>query len=303
MGMRLIPSALVVVATLALAACGGGEPPGEGKPPTGDTVVAPWTISSHAAPDAVVVDITQPLGGLVPPEVAVDERPQFRLYGDGTVIALPVERSPGGFPALETYRLSGEGVEWVLRQAEAAGLLGPAPDYGEPAVTDVGTVTVTISAAGIQIAHSVYAPGFEDEAAGLTPMQIAARRALARFVDAVVSLPESRPDLLAENLRPYVVDSLAVWAWELPGEVGALQVEDWPLAEPLGRSSPEAPSGAICFEVAAKDAAVLEKAFEDVQGLGRAWRSGTTADGAPRLFTVGLNPILPGDAGCPDTTS
>jgi hypothetical protein len=246
----------------------------------------------------VVVDVTQPLSGFVPQEIAVDQRPQFRLYGDGTVMVLPAGGTLGGFPTVETYRLSEEGIQWVLGQAEAEGLLAPAPDYGQPAVTDLGTVTVTITAGGVQVAHVVYAPGFEDEAAGLTAEQIEARKAFARFVDAVVGLPATQPDLLAEPVGPYSPESVAVWAWELDAGVEGATVEDWPLPAPLGDLPADPQSGVRCFEASGADLDTLESAFGS-EGLGRIWQSGTTAGGDPRLWSVGLNPILPGDAGCP----
>jgi hypothetical protein len=299
--MRLIPIVLILAGAVAFAACGGGEPSEPGQPAATDAQEPP-AISYDPAPGSVVVDVTQPLGGFVPQEIAVDRRPQFRLHGDGTVIALPAEPALGGFPELETYRLSEEGVQWVLEQADATGLLSSPPDYGQPLVTDVGTVTVTITAGGVQVSHSVYGPGFEDEAAGLTDAQIEARKALAGFVSSIVALPEAQPGLLAGPAGPYPVESLEVWAWELAAEVEGATVEEWPLAEPLGDAPADAQSGPVCFEIGADDAAALEAAIGGGEGLGRIWQSGTTGDGTPRLWSVGLNPILPGDPGCPADT-
>lgn len=284
----------VLAAVAALAACGGSVP----EPPATSGPADEPVITYDPDPERAVVDVTQPLGGFVPAEVAIDTRPQFRLYGDGVVIALPAERELGGFPELVTYTLSDDGIGWVLGQADAEGLIAPPPDYGQPAVTDVGTVTTTIRAGGGEFAHSVYGPGFEDEAAaGLEPAQVDARQAFARFVDAVVALPADHPELLVGEPAPYDPAAVAVWAFELPADAD-VPAEPWPLATPLPDLPADAVSGNRCAVVTGADIVALQEAFAGTT-LGRAWSSGSMPDGEPRLWSVGLNPVLPGDAGCP----
>ncbi len=294
MGMRRIMLVPVLVVVATLAACGGSIP----EPPAGSSPADEPTITYDPDPERAVVDVTQPLGGFVPAEVAIDTRPQFRLYGDGVVIALPAEHKLGGFPELVTYTLSDDGIGWVLGQADAEGLIAPPPDYGQPPVTDVGTVTTTIRANDGEFAHSVYGPGFEnEEAAGLEPAQVEARQALAGFVDAVVALPTDHPELLVASPTPYDPAAVAVWAFELPADAD-VPSEPWPLATPLADLPADTVSGNRCTVVTGADIATLHEAFAGTT-LGTAWSSGSLPDGEPRLWSVGLNPVLPGDAGCP----
>src|SRR6185436_17021729 len=120
MPKRTFPIAAIAVAALALAACGGtvpasepaAEPPAE--PPA--TTEEPAGFLYSTDPGTVVHDVKTG-GGFVPVEVAVDTRPDFRLYGDGTVLVKPADETQPGFPALETYRLSPDGIQTVLGEA------------------------------------------------------------------------------------------------------------------------------------------------------------------------------------------
>jgi len=274
---------LVVVAVLALAASGCG---GSG----GSTTPAPVAGGGHsAAPTDVVVDVHSGVGAFAPVAATVDDRPDFRLYGDGTVFA----RGEGtGLPALSTYALSPEGVEAVLRAAAAAGLLAESPPYGEPAITDVGSTVVALQANGRRYEHAAFALGFElDGDQLLTQEQRAARKALRGFVELVTTLPGARPELLASRPSPYDPEAVDVYAWSLDGDAGDVEVADWPLAQPLGEIPAIGPVESRCLTVTGADLRSLEQSVSERDGSAF-WRSGAA------VFSVGFRTLLPGQQGC-----
>jgi hypothetical protein len=288
--MRVLPGAAIVSA-LALAACGGTSPTSEpaaeppAEPPA--TTQEPEGFAYSTDPSAVVLDLTAG-GGFVPVEVAVDTRPSFRLYGDGTVLAKP-EEFELAFPTLRTYRLTPEGIQAVLEEADAAGLLAPAPDYGMPAVTDLPTTMLRIALDGESYSHDAYALEFED-AVGVTPAQEEARARYAGFTSFLAGLDTTHPELLASEATSYEPEAVRVYAWERELEPGQ-QAPAWPLAEGI-ESWPEEPGfGAKCQTISESDLdAVLASVSE--QQWPYTWESGGSA------WTTGIALQLPGDAGC-----
>jgi hypothetical protein len=296
---RLLLPVVILAAGLA-AACGGSVPSEVGTPAGSapGTTAAGSAVPHTTDPTAVIVDVSRPLGGFVTPQAAVDHRPLFRLYGDGTAIATPAESDAafGAFPRLVTYRLTPEAVDWVLQRAAHAGLIGASPDYGRPGVTDVGTTTVVVDVDAGRFSHQVYALGFQDPAAGLTAAQVAARKQLSSFVEAVTALPSAHPELLAADPAPYRAQAAEVYAFELQGEAPA-KPKPWPLAEPLAQYRDTDGVGGRCQTIRGADVAALEQAAG--QDLGTAvWRSGAGPGDSPLLWTVGVNLLLPGDSGC-----
>jgi hypothetical protein len=277
-------------AAIALAACGGTEPAGAGDPGP-DPDPTPPSVEYPADGDTVIVDVTSG-GGFVPAQIAVDSRPEFRLYGDGTAIAIPAgETSFGGFPELETYRLTPEGVEALLAAARDAGLLEGAPQYGQPLVTDLPTTVVTISDGDSSFSHAVYALGFEDPAAGLSADEVDARGRLRAFIDDAVSLVSARPELVAEPQAAYSPEALEVYAWEFSGERPETAPIPWPLG-PLGDLRNDVANGIRCGTVTGGDITAIREAAPAPGGF-PIWQSKGKS-----LWTVGLNPVLPGEAGC-----
>ena len=283
-----MPKLLSLAATLpvvaSLAACGGTPPAGGDAAPPAAGEPAP-----AFAPDAVLVDWTEG-PGFTPVTLAVDRRPSFRLYGDGSVLVAPPEtRWTGGFPELETYRLTAEGIDEVLAAAERHALLTAPPDYGMPAVTDLGTTTVALDAGDGRVEHSAYALGFEDEAAGLTETQNEARGRLTAFLDELSALPE-HAELLAAPPEPYEPEALDVYAFPFDGEVDGAAVHEWPAA-PLAEGVRDDAFGSVCTTLRGADVTALRQALEQADPF-TVWRSGG------KLWTAGYDAVLPGEPSC-----
>jgi hypothetical protein len=293
MPKRTFPIAAIAVAALALAACGGtvpnsepaAEPPPE--PPPASTE-EPTGFLYPTDPGTVILDVTTG-GGFVPVEVAVDTRPDFRLYGDGTVLVKPADESQPGFPVLETYQLSPDGIQAVLAEAESDGLLAPAPDYGQPPVSDMPSTTLTIALDDGSYSHSAYALGFDD-ASGLTPAQQEARERYQGFTSYLAALDTDHPELLEAEPAPYEPDAVRVYAWE--SQVTPEQAAPaWPLDGDIA-SWPEEPGfGARCETISEPDLDALTASIAD-QPWPYAWQSGGTT------WSTGIALQLPGDPGC-----
>jgi hypothetical protein len=297
MPKKLLALATVVLGVLALAACGGtapgpgAEPPGQTEsPPTEPppaTEPLPDRYEYSDAPDAVVLDVTTG-GGFVPVEVAVDTRPDFRLYGDGSVLVRP-EEFELAFPALQTYELTPEGIQAVLQAADEAGLLAAGPDYGQPPVTDLPTTTLTVNLEGSSYSHGAYALGFDDET-GLTAAQRDARERFAGFTAFLADLAATHPELLASAAEAYEPEAVRVYAWEREPQPGQ-KPPAWPLEPGIETWAGESSFGARCRTIAGPDLETLLGSLPQDWPL--AWRSGG------KQWSTGVALQLPGDAGCP----
>jgi hypothetical protein len=277
-----------------LAGCAGTgtepTPPADQTPPTESE--EPVGIAYDASPDAVVVNVSSG-DGFVPAEISVDQRPLFRLYGDGTVFMIPAnDDQVGSFPRLDRFRLSEEGIQFVLEAIDGAGMLGVAREFGQPAVTDMPTTVLTVRAAGGETTQSAYGLDFTDPAAGLTDAQVNARQALSGLIDELRAIPAAHPELLASEVSTYEPTAGALWIFEREG-AGEQPVVEWPLATPLDEAQLDA-NGNRCLELTGQEIATLEAAAGD--GLiGTLWQSDEM------VASLGLNLILPGDSGCPAT--
>lgn len=207
--------------------------------------------------------------------------PDLVLYGDGTVYWQADE----GF---RTARIDQEGVRTVLGWAADAGLLEPdGVDTGEPEVYDVGSVWYDVAANGRTFHVAVAAPGFEDEALGLTGGQIEARARLDAFRGRVLDLGQELPQ------ERFVVpeEPLEGQAWEVltrpSATVTALAGDEprWEIDDPLVAGRCRVLRGPDAQRVATEVGSTPE---------GRIW----AVDGAP--WFVVARPLLPGaDPPCP----
>lgn len=302
--MRALRSAVVGVALLALAACqtGGdvtnGDGPGGTGAPDGD---APRT----GDPGAVVLEVFTS-GGFVPIGYHFRFVPSLTVYGDGRAIVQgPVTlQYPGAaLPNLLETRLSADEVDAIVAAAADAGLLGPAPEYGTPAIADVPTTTVTLGVGGETYVHAVYAldlgaygmdvdegsadAGSGDDVGidGLTPREREARRVLAGFLARATAIVDG-----AGEPTPFVPDGVAYLAlptqpWEGSGEL-APEVLPWPLGTSLA-------DAAECAAVTGEDAATLLGVLRGANELTRFEQGGVE-------YEVFARPLLPHQSGCAD---
>lgn len=105
------------------------------------------------------------------------------LRGDGRVVI----RESGPTPEVHRFRITEEGVQIVLRGARDARLFDDSTDYGEAPITDQGTTSVRLRAAGEHTKADVYALDITAGDDGVDPALLPARRALRNFVDDVLN--------------------------------------------------------------------------------------------------------------------
>lgn len=158
------------------------------------------------------------------------------ITADGRVFVQAAAPAPSGFaaPAMAPYvpvvgalqvaQLTDDGLERVLFEAASRRLLSEPPDYGDPGITDQGSLTVRLSTANATYTHSVYAPGERVDDA----TQQAARHRLDGFVDFVHDLGEHVGDELGP-WEPYVPEQ---WVVELHPYVDTGDAEPWPFPAP-----------------------------------------------------------------------
>ena len=158
------------------------------------------------------------------------------ITADGRVFVQAAAPAPSGFaaPAMAPYvpvvgalqvaQLTDDGLERVLFEAASRRLLSEPPDYGDPGITDQGSLTVRLSTADATYTHSVYAPGERVDDA----TQQAARHRLDGFVDFVHDLREHVGDELGP-WEPYVPEQ---WIVDVHPHVDAGDAEPWPFAAP-----------------------------------------------------------------------
>lgn len=290
---------IAVLGTLALAACGGSIPESSDTTPPPPTTAAPSGFQlPDGGPQTVVVDLTTG-GGFVPLEVAVDARPDFRLYLDGTVLARMDDEEFGAFPSVLRYELSAEGIEAVLQAAEDAGLLERAADYGAPAVTDLPTSVLTISLAGASYEHSAYALGFEGDDS-ITAAQKEARNRYAAFATYLRTLPTAHAELLSAAPAAYEPAAVDVYLWERETDPGVVEsAPEWPFtAAPSEWPAPaDTAFGGACRTVQGDELAQILALAADGK-WSPTWQHGERADGAPRLWSTGVDLVLPGETSC-----
>jgi hypothetical protein len=274
---------------LASALLLGGLPQVAGA---ANTAVA---ISHPTSPSKVVLRVTVG-GGFVPIQANLRLLPSFTLYGDGTVIA------PGAVPQifpgpaiapLVRRTLSERQVQALLRRARQAGLLAPrAVDYGDQGsvgVSDGPTTTLVVNAGGRHVTREAYALGIGAGAGRLSPGQVKARAALARFVATLPARP-SGARAVPHAIAVYVARSPS------PAPAGSGRVV-WPLRSDLATAGRPAANGMPyrCITVAGTAARTLLARLRAANEQSR-W----TVRGRPgRTYELVVRPLLPDEPRCP----
>src|SRR4051812_41228945 len=164
-------SALLVTASACATFRGPGASPAptDAAPPTSTLTPVPTpeatTASTirHPTGASDVVLRMESGGGLVPMEFFVTQAPQFTLYGDGTVVFMPLP-DPNGFASARPYppfltgTMAEKDVQDLLSFALNDGGLADAKDsYDYPMIADASTTLVDVDAGGVHKHVSVYA--------------------------------------------------------------------------------------------------------------------------------------------------
>ncbi|EYR64576.1 hypothetical protein N866_08395 [Actinotalea ferrariae CF5-4] len=290
--------AVVGVAVLGLAACGGTVDAGSGSG-AGDGEQD--GLVRDVAADAPLLQVHR-AGGFMMPGYDFAAVPALTVYEDGRVITQgpQIEIFPGPLlPNLLVGDLTDDEVDAIVAAARDAGLLAEAPDYGQPPVADVPTTYVTLTVDGESYVHAANAldmfvdagvDGGSDEMGqpqeiGLTPEQLEARTVLNEFlaeVEGVVPMGDG---------EPYDITAFAVAGRAAEGgapadpELGP-QVVPWPLEQ-------VALADLGCVVVDGDDAATLRDALAEANQLTQFDQGGTT-------YEVWFRPLLPHESECPD---
>lgn len=295
---RLLAGGGAIAAAVAL---GGSRP--------GASAAQDDPIDYPTGPDQLVLGIATE-GGFVPAYTTLVQIPEFSLFGDGLIVTIgpTTLQFPGpALPNLQARRVGPEGIQAILAEADAAGLLGEDTFLRTDQVADAGTTTFTTTANGETTTVSAYALG-PDVPPGVTGSVAELYRRLAAFRDLINTLDTWLPaGAILEPGAAYPITRLQIVA--IP--VDNLQVPlepagppaTWPLETPLGQiglpfAETDAGLGAIpefgearCATVEGDAAATVVEALNATNAQ-TAWESdGTT-------FALFPRPLLPHESGC-----
>jgi hypothetical protein len=287
MNRRSFLFAVAVAPVLAaLAACGdpdlaaGTDPAPDttpGSPPT-------TTIAHPTGADEIVLKLSYE-GGFVAPGYLFVNTPSLLVSGDGRVFTPGIVPAiyPGPLlPTIMVRRISEDGMQALLRIAQAAGLMAPPPEYPDRHnVADASTTVLTINAGGETFVHSAYALGMGDAEAGVRKTLLDATTALGNL-DKVVGEATLEPD--AEFVAStYRLQARAVDPTELAGQDPAPTVVDWPAGAAVALAE--------ATECARVDAAAVGTLFIDA-------KQNTYFQQGDVVYQLAVAGVLPGDLVC-----
>ena len=222
-------------------------------------------------------------GGLVRPVHYALESPSLVVYGDGRVLTIVNDGAPLVPARYEIARVDPAAVASFVSGVQAAGVVSPGTDFGDPRVTDLATTTVTVHGAGAPVQVRAYAllEQFETE---LTPAQRSARASLRTTIDQGNALSAG-----AER-SPYTPDRVVVYELD-PRYEDEPATTGWPGPPPSGFLKPTDKRRSIaCGELVADPAEEVYRAA--LGNPGARW----LVDGVTRILAV--NPLPLADA-CP----
>jgi hypothetical protein len=265
-----IALALSLVLAASVAACGddGDSTSTSGADP-----------GSGGASAELVVQIVEG-GGFVTPVIANSTVPQVTVLSDGTVLTPGVVTLIYPGPAVSPIQqatVEPAEVDALVEKARELGLLDGPLDFGQPAVSDAPTTTVTIVADGETHTQEAYALTFEE--GQLTDEQRANRAALAEFVAAAQSTGVGDAIWTPSSFVVTVVGPAE--SVDPPQEA-----QEWPV-----ETTPPTDVSFGCTVVDGDDATALAAALEGANAA-TPW----IIDGEE--YGVAIRPQLPGDAGC-----
>jgi hypothetical protein len=265
----------------------------------------PTPIAHPAGPEELVLRIDVS-GGRLPPHSPLTWPPKLSVYGDGLVILLGPQMTiypPPALPNVLRGRITEAGLQRLLREAEAAGLLAGDAEYPLPGVSDAPTTFFTVNAGNRTSRVTVSGLGLDEgvDLSGLSPQQRVARQRLASFYETALNLLDWLPAReVVERDQPYTVTRLQVLVvptelLEPPPEGSAGQAKSWPLPTPLsqfGESAPWFAPTARCGVVSSRKE--LPRLVEELQVANTLTR--WESEGA--LYGLIVRPLLPDETGC-----
>lgn len=178
-------------------------------------------------------------GGLVPIETIFTNLPMLSVYGDGRVITqgpVPAIYPGPALPNLQVAKLSPTGMQRLLAAARDAGLFEMGVDYGQPAVADGSTTTITIAVDGKVFETSIYFLAAENASDGaLSDAQVKRRMRVVDLQTKLGDLAGRLGDELGPE-EPYRWQALSILI--MPGDPADVdpsgiepRIVDWPLAD------------------------------------------------------------------------
>lgn len=254
------------------------EPTGTVAPPLDTAPVdgQPLTIDTLAADDLVLRVGLEGSNGS-------DEPRLVTVYADGTVV-IPRHDSPTGFVA---FQVDDTALGQVLALASDADLYGEV-DYGEVAVTDLGSTVVTVHTDRGSTTVSVWALELTD---GVTWNQADARTRLTALADALAHLQDDPAQ--QGPLEPFVPPTIELHLAPADPDDDSLPIADWPLADLRADQWQVTPWRSGCLAVdAAELAGVMANGPEQV------WTLPATGTAIPPTVGVRLRALQPADEPC-----
>ncbi len=307
------PTDMVITATLratvglvllcALAAC--ADSPTGGGTRSGAVPLTPAQLP--ADPGALVLRV-ELVGGFVTPETTITRLPIYSLYADGRLFTdgpVPAIYPGPALPNVQVQTLDPATVQVLVDRAVAAGV-AETGDLGTPNLADVPSTRFTLVTAAETSVRDVYAlaeDGLagEQQDAGLTDEQRAARAELRELVAALGELGQQLTPEGAPPVQPYAAESVAaiVRPWSAPEDDIAQRLAPepvpWPGPPLPGEPVRRLPQLGCVTATGAEAEAVLTAA------TGANWLTPwSTSDGA--LWSVTFRPLLPDETGCADLT-
>jgi len=284
--------AMVFMLSVAVSACGTGGPGGNGDGSSTTTSSPGDSIAHPTTKNQIVLQVVTG-GGFVPIEYDYTLVPEFSLYGDGRVVVpgpmIEIYPAPA-LPNLQTTVIPEESVQTILSATREAGLFDPSFDYGQPAVTDVGTTTITINADGTTYRSAIYALGMEQGTSGLTMQQQQARAAVNELRGKLMDLAAFEPGEIV--WEQYQFSALAVYSQAVDPahtpDTDEVQPNhlDWPLGD-LSTMGEEVTPGAFRrLVLSGNDLAALQPLLGQATAI-TLWKSGSSE------YRLLFRPLLP----------
>jgi hypothetical protein len=272
--------------------CGTREAPAPG----------PAGYEHPTAPNELVLRIAIK-DGFVPLEERAKRMPLVSLMGDGSLITHGPQimiYPPPALPSLVETGLNEDGIQAILTEADAAGLLSGDRTYDLLTIEDAETTVFTINANGETHTVSVYALSIGEDEVDIPEEEREARRKLMHFLNLMTSPAGWLPTAtIVEPEQPYELDRLQLIAqpeanaWELDESIEPGEAE-WPLTTPLAELGvPAFLEMSRCFEVSGAELAMLLPVLQQTNTITR-WLS----DG--ERYVIYPRPLMPDESACVD---